>query len=276
MRKKKRQREGLDNVGPLLDMEKGFHSHGGRGVEWLRGCHPVRRSGSSPGKRRRVWGPPPAPSALRAVSAPPFRKGRARERRWIRGWEGCLALKEGGCRTTGDWGLVCCFCDLCVKRREEKGERKSNKILTSSTPPHTINNTISHHQHHLTPSTTSGMTRKIVFSGCIALIMAALVVASVAATETPKDHKERVAALVRSWESALSGKPVNCRRFVDLFIEEGFFHTPAASSDGSLAAIHGQVAMHRSCDQGRYFSEFSHGLSCLLSLLSLSPSPSRS
>jgi len=117
------------------------------------------------------------------------------------------------------------------------------------------------------------MAQRIVFVGCYALIVVALVVANVAATETPKDHKERVAALVKSWEGALSGKPVNCRKFVDLFIEEGFFHTPAASSDGSLAAIHGQVAMHRSCDQGRYFSEFSHGQSRLLPPLHLFSPP---
>lgn len=106
--------------------------------------------------------------------------------------------------------------------------------------------------------TSSSMIAKVVVLGLVLVCL----IAAVHATEAKENHKEKVEALVRSWEKALSGKPVNCRRFVDLFVEDGYLHTPAASSDGSLAPIHGQIFIFKSCEEGRYFSKFAQGTPC--------------
>lgn len=73
-----------------------------------------------------------------------------------------------------------------------------------------------------------------------ALVLMGLFVAlsSFAATvEAARDpaltHEENIKLALRDWERGLSGKPINCRRFVDLFIDDGVWSSPAGARNKS-------------------------------------------
>jgi len=73
------------------------------------------------------------------------------------------------------------------------------------------------------------------------------------AEETQRDHptREEIKLAVKQWERSLSGKPLNCRRYVDLFIDGGYLHFPAPSK-----TLHGQRSIYRSCEESTFFSHF--------------------
>ena len=75
----------------------------------------------------------------------------------------------------------------------------------------------------------------------------------VSAEEKHSDYptREEIKFAVKEWERSLSGKPINCRRFVDLFTDNGYFHFPAPSK-----TLYGQRAMFRSCEESTFFSHF--------------------
>ena len=56
-----------------------------------------------------------------------------------------------------------------------------------------------------------------------------LVVAADAAHNPALTHEENIKAALGDWERGLSGKPINCRRFVDLFIDDGVWSSPAGA-----------------------------------------------
>merc|ERR1711879_463053 len=55
------------------------------------------------------------------------------------------------------------------------------------------------------------------------------VVAADAAHNPALTHEENIKAALGDWERGLSGKPINCRRFVDLFIDDGVWSSPAGA-----------------------------------------------
>ena len=56
-----------------------------------------------------------------------------------------------------------------------------------------------------------------------------LVVAADAVHNPALTHEENIKAALGDWERGLSGKPINCRRFVDLFIDDGVWSSPAGA-----------------------------------------------
>ena len=60
---------------------------------------------------------------------------------------------------------------------------------------------------------------------------------------------------IQDWEAAMSGKPINCRRLADLFLEEGRWSFPAGK--GVEKQARGQRNIFALCER-RLESEFSH------------------
>jgi len=82
----------------------------------------------------------------------------------------------------------------------------------------------------------------------------------VAPREKVSEHEQKINAALRDFERALSGKPINCRRFVDLFPADGQWTSPAGRSVGDASKIaiklKGQRLMHKQCENGRIFGGF--------------------
>merc|ERR1712093_940119 len=88
-----------------------------------------------------------------------------------------------------------------------------------------------------------------------------LVVAADAAHNPALTHEENIKAALGDWERGLSGKPINCRRFVDLFIDDGVWSSPAGARNKSAVetkahVIKGQRPMYNHCERDRFFSGF--------------------
>jgi len=90
-----------------------------------------------------------------------------------------------------------------------------------------------------------------------------LVVAADAAHNPALTHEENIKAALGDWERGLSGKPINCRRFVDLFIDDGVWSSPAGARNklapdmsSKTRVIKGQRAMYSHCEKERLFAGF--------------------
>jgi hypothetical protein len=75
------------------------------------------------------------------------------------------------------------------------------------------------------------LSRVVVMMGLLAFLI--FVVATDAARDPALSHEENIKAALKSWERGVSGKPINCRRFVDLFIDEGVWSSPAGARNKS-------------------------------------------
>ncbi len=99
--------------------------------------------------------------------------------------------------------------------------------------------TLTHNQPKPQPCTVDFATRKkmplslhtrissALMKGLLASFI--LVVAADAAHNPALTHEENIKAALGDWERGLSGKPINCRRFVDLFIDDGVWSSPAGA-----------------------------------------------
>jgi hypothetical protein len=68
----------------------------------------------------------------------------------------------------------------------------------------------------------------------VVLISTLAFVTTVEAARDPAlTHEENIKLALRDWERGLSGKPINCRRFVDLFIDDGVWSSPAGARNKS-------------------------------------------
>jgi hypothetical protein len=75
---------------------------------------------------------------------------------------------------------------------------------------------------------TTGISLLVLLSVAVALL-GALAMTAEAARDPALSHEENIKAALREWERGLSGKPINCRRFVDLFIDDGVWSSPAGA-----------------------------------------------
>ncbi len=107
------------------------------------------------------------------------------------------------------------------------------------------------------------MLRPYTKPACVAVLLLALCLLSLFSTAlSAKDpslsHEENVRKALKEWERAMSGKPINCRRFVDLFKDDGVWASPAGTNKTSLfrSPLKGQRKIYDYCESQRLFSGF--------------------
>lgn len=64
--------------------------------------------------------------------------------------------------------------------------------------------------------------------------------------------RDEIREAVKQWAKSVSGYPVHCRKFVDLFVDDGLLHFPAPTS----SPLAGQRRMYRSCEETTFFAHF--------------------